>query len=401
MKSNNNILSDSAKNECTSCQFCESICPTNAITFSLNEDGFYRPKISDICIECGICKKYCYKFNTISNSEDTLNQVKCYSVKSKDKNILKTSASGGVSTIIFKHLLKEGYKIVGVTYNIEKNRAETIIVEREEELDCLKGSKYMQTRNKNIFREVINTKNKYAIIGTPCSIYPISSWAKNTKQNDRFVFIDFFCHGTPSMMLWKKYSEEYIKKYNVKNIKFRSKHYGWHEFCHEFINDEKTIYSNRTEQDAFFTMFFDNHLLNLSCYGCKCRDSFDYCDIRLGDYWGSKFDTDVEGVSTVLLVTNTAKVLFDKINKELEFNEENFNETVKEQAYQKKYTFEKEKRLKYLSLLQGTYKINEIYSNYISDYNFITKVKKNIKIFIKFLPNSLVSTIRKIYHCNK
>lgn len=85
---------------------------------------------------------------------------------------MKTSASDGGSTIIFKHLLKEGYKIVGVTYNIEKNRAERIIVERKEELDCLKGSKYIQTRNKNIFREIIN---KYVIIGTLCTIYPISS----------------------------------------------------------------------------------------------------------------------------------------------------------------------------------------------------------------------------------
>lgn len=398
MKSNSNILSDSAKNECTSCQFCESICPTNAITFSLNEDGFYQPKISDTCIECGICKKYCYKFNSILNSEDTLNQVKCYSVKSKDKNILKTSASGGVSTIIFKHLLKEGYKIVGVTYNIEKNRAETIVVEREEELDCLKGSKYMQTRNKNIFREVINTKNKYAIIGTPCSIYPISSWAKNTKQNDRFVFIDFFCHGTPSMMLWKKYSEEYIKKYNVKNIKFRSKHYGWHEFCHEFINDKKTIYSNRTEQDAFFTMFFDNHLLNLSCYGCKCRDSFDYCDIRLGDYWGSKYDTDIEGVSAMLLITQRAKLLFDRISNELDFNKESFEDVVKEQAYRKIYTFDGKIRDKYFKQLKTSRDINKTFKEYLSNFNLKKKIKRNLKIIIKNLPNPLVLIIRKIYH---
>lgn len=48
---------------------------------------------------------------------------------------------------------------------------------------------------------------------------------------------------------------------------------------------KKTIYSNRNEQDAFFIMSFDNRLLNLSCYRCKCSESFDYCDIRLGDYW--------------------------------------------------------------------------------------------------------------------
>lgn len=400
MKSDKNILSETNVNECTSCQFCESICPVNAISFSLNEEGFYRPKVSDTCVECGLCQKYCYKFKSPSINEDILNQIECYSAKSKDKNNLNTSASGGVSTILFKKLLKEDYKIVGVTFNVERNQAETIIIEKDSDLECLKGSKYMQTRNNDIFKEIINTKNKYAIIGTPCSIYPISLWAKKMNQEDRFMFVDFFCHGTPSMLLWKKYSNNYLMKNNVRNIKFRSKHYGWHEFCHEFITDKKSIYTNFTEKDPFFTMFFDNQFLNRSCYECKCRDSFEYCDIRLGDFWGSKFDIDIEGVSAVLLVTNKAKDLFIKVKNNLETSEEKFDEITKEQAYKTNYTFDERKRKKYLTKFNTALDINEIFKDYTSNYSIKAKVKRNTKIFIKSLPNSLVLRIKKFYHSN-
>lgn len=398
MKSNKNILSKSAINECTSCQFCESICPVNAISFSLNETGFYSPEISDDCIECGLCQKYCYKFQSITVNEDVIDKISCYAVKSKDKNILNTSASGGVSTILFKNLLNEDYKIVGVTFNIEKNRAETIIIEKKDELEILKGSKYMQSRSENIFREMMNNKNKYAVIGTPCSIYPIHLWAHQNNQEDRFLFLDFFCHGTPSMLLWKKYSDSYLKKGNIKNIVFRSKHYGWHEFCHEFIFDDMSVFSSITEKDPFFTLFFDNQILNLSCYGCKCRNTFEYCDIRIGDFWGSNYDHDYEGVSVVVLVSDKGKKVFKDCNEQLIFKKEKFDKVILPQAYKKEYIYDSQIRDTLLSDLKSSDDISSVFNNYLHNYPIKKKIKRHIKIFIKKLPLCFLSFIRSIYH---
>lgn len=58
----NNILSNESIHHCTGCQFCESICPANAINFILDSDGFYKPQIDDNCINCGICKKIVISF---------------------------------------------------------------------------------------------------------------------------------------------------------------------------------------------------------------------------------------------------------------------------------------------------------------------------------------------------
>lgn len=398
MKSDKNILSEKNVNECTSCQFCESICPVNAISFSLNEEGFYRPEVSDACVECGLCQKFCYKYKIEDVSDDWLNKVICYSAKSKDKTILKTSASGGISTVLFNQLLKEGYSIVGVRYNPKTNRAETVIIDNENELDHLKGSKYMQTRSENIYKKIMKSSKKFAIIGTPCSIYPISDWAHKMKQDERFIFIDFFCHGTPSLFLWKKYSESFRKKLNYNDVKFRSKHYGWHEFCHEFISNEKNIFSKTTERDPFFTMFFDNHLLNNACYGCKCRDTFEYCDIRLGDYWGSKFDTDVEGVSIVILKNDKAQKLFKKIKNKIIYEHERIEDIIKEQAFKKKYDFNNSIRKKYLKNLALENDIYNIYRDYLKEYSLLKRFKRYLKICVKKMPQGLIKCIRKIYH---
>lgn len=52
-----------AVHNCTSCQMCGAVCPKNAITIELDDEGFYRPKVNENCIDCGLCVKVCYKFD--------------------------------------------------------------------------------------------------------------------------------------------------------------------------------------------------------------------------------------------------------------------------------------------------------------------------------------------------
>ena len=59
-----NITDNSAIRDCTSCQMCAAVCPKDAITIQLNENGFYRPYLdAEKCVDCGLCVRVCYKFD--------------------------------------------------------------------------------------------------------------------------------------------------------------------------------------------------------------------------------------------------------------------------------------------------------------------------------------------------
>lgn len=45
------------KEQCTGCKMCADICPKNAISFVADDQGFWYPKVSDACVQCGLCVK--------------------------------------------------------------------------------------------------------------------------------------------------------------------------------------------------------------------------------------------------------------------------------------------------------------------------------------------------------
>ena len=66
-------------------------------------------------------------------------------------------------------LIGEGYKVCGVRYNAERNRAEHYVATTIEELIPSIGSKYIQSYTVDGFK-AINRNEKYLVTGTPCQI---------------------------------------------------------------------------------------------------------------------------------------------------------------------------------------------------------------------------------------
>lgn len=395
----NNILKIN-NDTCTGCGICEVICPTKAIKIILNEDGFYIPKMdNDKCIDCGKCLKTCIKFN-IPILEDNIKKV--FAAKNKNKEILKKSSSGGVSHELMKKALEKGYKIVGVTYNKNKEIAETKIVNTEKELDIFFGSKYMQSYTVEALKEIKNNpEDKYAIFGTPCQIYSIYKYAELNSLRENFIFIDLFCHGCPSMNLWKKYVEGKKKEYKCEtfdDIEFRSKCHGWHEYSYKFKSNVNTITSKKIK-DEFNEIFFDNNIFSRSCYKCKIRGMFSYHDIRLGDFWGKTYDNDIEGVSAVVISSNRGERIFDEIKEKFEVKEHRISEILPYQSCQKEHKEDKEKRKILLNILKSNKDINEIYQENWKNYSLKKKLKKNIINFIKQnFSRKTINFIRKLSH---
>lgn len=71
----------SNKNQCCGCTACKSICPKNAISMQVDNEGFLYPIINkELCINCGLCKKVC----AFQNGYTRNSVVNAYAVKHHD-----------------------------------------------------------------------------------------------------------------------------------------------------------------------------------------------------------------------------------------------------------------------------------------------------------------------------
>lgn len=75
--------------------------------------------------------------------------------------------------------MNQGYKVCGVRYDAERNRAEHYIATTVEELIPSSGSKYIQSYTVDGFK-AINRKEKYLVTGTPCQIDSLEDISRNS-----------------------------------------------------------------------------------------------------------------------------------------------------------------------------------------------------------------------------
>ena len=106
-----NINDSSAIRLCTSCQMCAAVCPKHIINISLDINGFYRPTVEvDSCIDCGLCVKVCYKFDTSIEDFDSkkLATTTLYAASAKDKTTLSKTTSGGIADLLARKFIASG-----------------------------------------------------------------------------------------------------------------------------------------------------------------------------------------------------------------------------------------------------------------------------------------------------
>lgn len=60
-----------------------------------------------------------------------------------------------------------------------------------------------------------------------------------------------------------------------------------------------------------------------------------YGDIRLGDYWGEKYDTNTKGVSAVVVKTPKGMEIFEAVKNRLNVEEVTLNHILAAQSYGK------------------------------------------------------------------
>ncbi len=397
-KQYNNILSDCSFRNCTGCGVCESICSFGAIKITENTQGFYTPVVDEAkCTNCGICKKTCYKFDHAFKVRKE-ESFECYSAVNKNEKELFSASSGGVSTELMKEALKEGYFVAGVLYDTKTNRAVTKIAKTEEELELFKGSKYFQSYTAEAFNEILSdeTEQKYAVFGTPCQIYALSKAVELKKTSHKFLFVDIFCHGCPSLKLWDKYLD-FVKAENkaedFQKINFRSKTHGWHEYCFDFFT-KNGKFSSSKYNDPFHEMFFGMDAMNMACYDCVARSTVAKTDIRMGDFWGNRYNLNTKGVSAVVIASEKGKKLFESAQTSFDIEVADFNEIINEQSYKKIHRVNLRRREEILSRLSGDESLTTIVKSRRKKVSFFENLKRVIKSTLKHLPESVYLKIK-------
>ena len=155
--------------DCCGCEACANICPRNAIEMRRDFEGFAYPRIrSELCISCGKCDSICPSLNSVKKFPDALPKV--FAAINPDEKIRRHSSSGGVFSALSEIILRDGGKVFGAGFDKNWHVVHTC-AENFDELENLRGSKYVQSQIRGVYRRAKNFLEsgvKVLFSGTPC-----------------------------------------------------------------------------------------------------------------------------------------------------------------------------------------------------------------------------------------
>ena len=323
--SNVNILN---KSECSGCSVCYKVCPHNAIKMIENKHGFLHPVIDDKkCTNCSICIKRCHALNDNNFKE----YPTIYSAIAKDKNLLMQSSSGAVFPILANYVLDNNGYVCGASFDKDWN-VEHIIVDNNDDLVKLKGSKYVESNASKTFdsiKTLLNDNKLVLFSGCPCEVASLFMFLN--KKYENLITVDLLCHGVPPNKLWQKYLKENHDKSKIKYISFRDKrvlmneNVGNHGIYIEY--DDSSTYISRQYgseyndvNDPYCKLFYGYYSCKDECIKCKYKNIYRVADISIGDNGVGEC-----GISCILINTEAGKKLFDKIKDQMEIENINYD----------------------------------------------------------------------------
>ena len=286
----------------------------------LDDEGLLYPFVDRTeCIDCNLCVKVCQYQSNSDIETDNLKPINVYAAFNKDNSIRKESSSGGIFTLLAEHILDNGGYVFGAAFDDDWS-VKHISINKKEDLHRLRGSKYVQSRTENTYKEVLSylKEDKWVLYsGTPCQVLGLKKFLK--KDYPQLVTVDVVCHGVPSPLVWKRYLSEVTGNTQIKNITFRNKRYGWRNYTLLIETNKKTYsYSMETNMSAYMKGFLKDLYLRPSCYNCISKNFKSKSDISIADYWwiqnvAPEMD-DNKGCSQIFINTHKGQDIFGSLN---------------------------------------------------------------------------------------
>lgn len=291
-----------------------------------DEEGFLQPVVDAAkCVQCGKCEAVC----PVLHPGKPRKPLAVYAAKAKDDELRWGSASGGVFTVLAQDVLKRGGVVFGAGFERPTWRVIHKAATNEEELDDLRGSKYVQSDTGDTFKEAksyLDTGREVLYSGCPCQIAALKSFLG--KEYPNLLTVDLICHGVPSPLAWRKYLDCREKEAGGKITRILARRYCvWQEFAIslEFDNSREIAYCKNRWTDPYLISYVSFWGLRTSCLRCGFRGFKSGSDITLGDY--NNVDTicqSMDGEKGASAVVVNARV----VEKRLECVDVNLDKTL-------------------------------------------------------------------------
>ena len=315
---------------CCGCEACSVSCPKQCLEMQTDSQGFYYPVFSnqDACIDCGLCSLVC----PVLNPYDKKPRNSCSAAYS-DEVDRQTCSSGGINTLVAKHVIQQGGVVFGARFNSDWDVVMDF-TEKLSDLHLFSSSKYVQAYPNGVFKKVLSYLRQDRIVlftGLPCQVSGLKHFLKKDYSN--LITISCLCHSVPSPKVWRKFLNENCNEDMISSFNFRDKSNGWQNYSF------KVKYANGHEQNIIAKkQYMDAMLKNLStrpsCSSCLFKGGKSHADIELGDCWGAETICpdfyDEEGMNIVITYSLKGQQLLDNlslksqainINESMRFNE--------------------------------------------------------------------------------
>lgn len=307
--------------DCCGCGACAQVCPKNCIQMEEDDEGFLYPKIdSQKCVDCDLCSKAC-PIQNVPATEDSLPEA--YAAYATDTALRRSSSSGGIFSLLANHILDLGGVVFGAALDTDLS-VHHVMISSKEDLVHLRGSKYVQSRIENTYREVkIQLESGKVVLfsGVACQIAGLQTYLR--KSWNTLYTVDVLCHGVPSPKVWRMYLQQQSQARNshANDASFRDKTDGWKRFSMalQFRNGE--AYRAPLTEDPFLRMFLTDICLRPSCYQCRFKNLPRSSDLTIGDAWGidgiqPEMDDD-QGTSLVFLNSEKGRQLWESVQPQV------------------------------------------------------------------------------------
>lgn len=316
------------KEDCCGCNACGDVCNHNAITFEIDNEGFWYPKVDhNKCVDCNLCEKVCPNLSRADNIK-RYPEPKVYAAYTKNDFIRTDSTSGGLFSMFAEAMYAKKAFVGGAIFNPDHTVSQ-IISDSPLLLDEIRSSKYLQSNSQGIYTSIKRELRNGRLVlycGCPCQIQALYKFLG--KEYENLVTCDFLCRGVNSPKVFIKYIEMLEKKYNshAKKIKFKAKNLGWHNFGLRVEFDNGRQYFKDRWHDLFFIGYLQaGNFARPSCYKCNFKGFPQKADITLADFWGiENIDKSMDqnrGTSLVMINSSKGQELFEEIKNSIIWKE--------------------------------------------------------------------------------
>lgn len=327
-----------------------------------------------------------------------MNPLKTYACYNKNNDLRMRSSSGAVFSSLAKYIFEKHGIVYGVAMSSDCYAAGFVSVSNENDLAKLRGSKYLQAKVGNAFKNIKKDLLLGRIVlftGTGCQVNGLKKYLG--KEYDNLICVDVICHGAPSPALWKEYAQYQEQRYEgkLKSINFRCKDNTWTDFgmkeAFEDTLDGKTrrLFVSKDE-DSYMQMFLRNYCLRPSCYNCVAKKQ-KMSDLTIADFWGiNEVEPEMSdglGTSLVLIRTVKGQNIFNHISSTLKLKEVPYEAGVKENPAEFKSCIRPLQRDTFFDDM-NIMSFEELEKKYAApvDMTFKGKILRRIKKIIKNLP---------------